>query len=117
MALSEDDESSDEDDEHGLTGHAGMLGQRAPESSYSDVNQAANGVNGATSMRLPSRHTERGPSDDTQSSNDHMLSSRDHEFVVNPDELVESDESDEEAAAGNNEMMLLSDDGQDTARS
>ncbi|KAE9031877.1 hypothetical protein PR001_g10868 [Phytophthora rubi] len=117
VALSEEDASSDEDDERELTGHTGVLGQRAPEIGPSDVSQAANGVNDAPAMRLPSRHAERGPSNDTQSASDHMLSSRDHEFVVNPDELVESDESDEEAAAGNNDQLLVTDDGHDTARS
>ncbi|KAG6604558.1 EF-hand domain pair [Phytophthora cinnamomi] len=118
MALSEDDESSDDDDEHDLRGHAGLVGQRAHETVNStEASEAANSANGAASKRLPSRHAERGPSDDTQSSNDHMLSLGDHEFVVNPDELVESDESDEEAAAGNNDLLSAFDDGHDTARS
>ncbi|GMF56741.1 unnamed protein product [Phytophthora fragariaefolia] len=118
MALSDEEDSSDEDGEHGHLGRTGMLGNRdADATGLSETNQVANGGNGTASMRLPSRHAKRGPSDETHSSSDHILSSREHEFVVNPDELVESDESEEELAAENNDLLPSFDDGHNTARS
>ncbi|GMF25032.1 unnamed protein product [Phytophthora lilii] len=118
MAISEDELSSDEDVEHGLMGNAAMLRlQTSDAASPSEANLATNSVNGTAPMRLPSRHAERGPSDDTHSLSDHALSSREHEYVVNPDELVESDESDEEAAAGHDNILPTFEDGHDTARS
>ncbi|KAL4085995.1 hypothetical protein PRIC1_014618 [Phytophthora ramorum] len=107
MAPSEDDLSSDDDDEDGLVDNAVSSAQRPADSAgVADATSAAN----ATTMRLPSRHAKRGPSDVAYSSSDPVLSSRDHEFVVNPDELVESDESDEEA--GSNDMLPPAADGQ-----
>ncbi|KAG7383939.1 hypothetical protein PHYPSEUDO_003191 [Phytophthora pseudosyringae] len=108
MAASEDDSSSDDDDENGLVGNAAMLGQRVPDATaLPEASQVAN--NGAASMRVPSRHAERGPSDN---SSDHVPSSREPEFVINPDELVESDESDEDAVPGSSNTVLpIIDDG------
>lgn len=104
--------SSDDDDENGLLDTAGELEQRIPDTTGpSDASQAANGANGAASMRGQSRHAERGPSDN---SSEYVLSSREPEFVVNPDELVESDESDEsdeEAVVGHNEPLPVIDNG------
>ncbi|KAF1777280.1 EF-hand domain pair [Phytophthora cactorum] len=101
ISLSDYDSSSD-DDEGDLVGNAGTKEQQAPDDSApSEANPAANHT---VSKRLQSRHAERGPSDN---SSDHILSSREHELVVNPDELVESDESDEEAATNNQNMLPM----------
>ncbi|KAG3187988.1 hypothetical protein PC128_g12394 [Phytophthora cactorum] len=101
ISLSDYDSSSD-DDEGNLVGNAGTKEQQAPDDSApSKANPAANHT---VSKRLQSRHAERGPSDN---SSNHILSSREHELVVNPDELVESDESDEEAATNNQNMLPM----------
>jgi hypothetical protein len=101
-APSEDDSSSDEDDEHGHLGSA-SLGPRAQDAPGTpDVKQES----AAASVRVQARHTERGPSDNAS---DDVLS-----FVVNPDEFVGSDDSDEEAATGKSSGGEA---GPDTARS
>ncbi|KAL3666287.1 hypothetical protein V7S43_008538 [Phytophthora oleae] len=105
MALSDDDLSSD-DDESELLNAAATLGLRAPDS-----NAESQVANGAGPVRVQSRHTERGPSDNPS---DHTLSSLEHEFVVNPEELVESDESDEETVARHINAHSITDDGHDS---
>ncbi|POM73992.1 Hypothetical protein PHPALM_9105 [Phytophthora palmivora] len=89
MASSEDDLSSDDDDENDLIMGNVMLEHRIPDGAELETNQV---VNSATSLRAQPRQAQRGPNDN---SSDHLL---EHELVLNPDELVESDESDGDAA-------------------
>ncbi|KAF4318410.1 hypothetical protein BBO99_00002837 [Phytophthora kernoviae] len=97
IVLSDDDFSSDTDEEEGALSNGTSPQQHpdptTPPSMGSLVNE---GVSDGTALRTQYRHAGRGPSDDACSSSGHTLSKEDA-FVINPDELVESDESDEEA--------------------
>ncbi|KAI9979977.1 hypothetical protein PInf_027068 [Phytophthora infestans] len=102
ISLSDYDSSSD-DDEGDLVGSSGMKEKRASDDSAPSEVKCAT-VNGPVSTRLQSRQAARGQSDN---SSDHILSSREHELIVNPDELVESDEGDDEAATNNQQKPII----------
>ncbi|RLN50108.1 hypothetical protein BBJ29_008565 [Phytophthora kernoviae] len=97
IVLSDDDFSSDTDEEEGALSNGTSPQQHPDPTTPPSMSSLVNdGVSDGTALRTQSRHAGRGPSDDACSSSGHTLSKEDA-FVINPDELVESDESDEEA--------------------
>ncbi|ETP42469.1 hypothetical protein F442_10616 [Phytophthora nicotianae P10297] len=98
-----DYDSSSEDDEGDLVGDTGTKEQRAPDDSVSSDANRAGSINSPVLKRLQSRRADRGPIDN---SSDHIRTSTEHELIVNPDELIESDESEGEPATNNQNTVI-----------
>ncbi|KUF89921.1 hypothetical protein AM588_10006337 [Phytophthora nicotianae] len=98
-----DYDSSSEDDEGDLVGDTGTKEQRAPDDSVSSDANRAGSINSPVLKRLQSRRPDRGPIDN---SSDHIRTSTEHELIVNPDELIESDESEGEPATNNQNTVI-----------
>ncbi|KAG7401284.1 hypothetical protein PHYBOEH_002088 [Phytophthora boehmeriae] len=98
VVLSEDDSSSDTDgEEGGLSNGTSQQQQQNPVLANPGSISSPIGASDGTALRTQARHAGRGPSDDAYSPRVLALS-KEHAFVISPDELVESDESDEDTA-------------------